>query len=161
PGATALAAGAEPLANMKWIQAGDFIRGSDDASVIANEHPAAPAHVEGFWIDEHDVTNAEFRKFVEATGYVTTAERPVDWEVLKQQVPPGTPKPDPAMLAPGALVFAAPDHPVPLDDMSAWWRWTPGANWRHPQGPATDIAAQDDLPVVQVSWDDAAAYAKW
>ncbi|HEX2344608.1 MAG TPA: formylglycine-generating enzyme family protein, partial [Vicinamibacterales bacterium] len=107
------------------------------------------------------VTNAEFRTFVEATGHVTTAEKKPDWEEIKKQVAPGTPKPDDKMLVPGALVFSPPSHAVPLTDLTQWWRWTPGANWRHPEGPGSNIDGRDRHPVVQVSWEDAVAYAKW
>jgi formylglycine-generating enzyme required for sulfatase activity len=112
-------------------------------------------------MDEHDVTNAEFSKFVEATGYVTTAERKIDWEDLKKELPPGTPKPDDSALAPGALVFTPTSGPVPLNDLSAWWRWVHGANWRHPEGPESSIHGRENHPVVQVSWHDAVAYAQW
>jgi formylglycine-generating enzyme len=146
---------------MRWIPAGEFAMGTDDPKSMANERPAHRVKLDGFWIDEHDVTNAEFRKFVEATHYLTTAERPVDWEELKKQVPPGTPKPPDEMLLPGSLVFTPPNHPVDLRDISNWWTWTRGANWRRPQGPASSIDGKDDHPVVQVSWEDAVAYAKW
>jgi len=112
-------------------------------------------------MDEHDVTNAEFAKFVAATGYVTTAERPINWEDLKKELPPGTPKPDDSTLAPGSLVFTPTAGPVPLNDLSAWWRWMKGANWRHPEGPGSTIQGRENHPVVQVSWYDAVAYAKW
>jgi formylglycine-generating enzyme required for sulfatase activity len=148
-------------AGMKFIPGGEFTMGTDDPNFMANEHPARKVKVEGFYIDEHDVTNAEFKKFIEATGYVTTAEKPVDWEELKKQVPPGTPKPADEMLKPGSLVFTPPDHPVDLRDMANWWTWTSGASWKHPQGPDSNLEGKDDLPVIQVSWDDATAYAKW
>ena len=148
-------------AGMVWIPGGEFLMGTDDPHSMHNERPAHRVKVDGFWMDEHDVTNAEFRKFVEATGYVTTAERKPDWEEMKKQLPPGTPKPDDRVLVAGALVFTPTDHPVPLDDLSAWWRWTPGANWRHPEGPGSSIDGKHNYPVVQVSWDDAVAYAKW
>ncbi len=77
------------------------------------------------------------------------------------QVPPGTPAPNKELLVAGSLVFTPPDHAVPLDDIRQWWRWTPGADWRHPEGPASSIEGKEDHPVVQVSWDDAAAYARW
>jgi formylglycine-generating enzyme required for sulfatase activity len=146
---------------MIWIPSGEFVMGTDGPQSMPNERPARRVKVNGFWIDEHDVTNAEFRKFVDATHYVTTAEKPVDWEELKKQVPQGTPKPADEMLKPGSLVFTPPDHPVDLADLSNWWTWTAGANWRHPQGPASNIDGKDDYPVVQVSWDDAVAYAEW
>jgi formylglycine-generating enzyme required for sulfatase activity len=112
-------------------------------------------------MDATEVTNKQFRQFVDETHYLTTAEKPVDWEELKKQVPPGTPKPADEMLKPGSLVFTPPDHPVDLADYSQWWRWTPGANWQHPAGPDSSIDGKDDLPVVQVSYDDAIAYCKW
>ncbi len=136
--------------------------GTDDPTSMSNERPAHRVRIDGFWIDEHDVTNVEFRKFVEASGYVSTAERPVNWEELRKQVPPGTPKPPEEMLRPGSLVFTPPDHPVDdLRDMSQWWTWTPGASWKHPEGPKSNLDGKDAHPVVQVSWDDAVAYAKW
>jgi formylglycine-generating enzyme required for sulfatase activity len=128
---------------------------------MPNERPARRVTVEGFWIDETTVTNAQFREFVQATGYVTTAEKPVDWEELKKQVPPGTPRPADEMLKPGSLVFTPPDHPVELNNMANWWTWTSGASWKHPQGPKSTIDDKLDHPVVQVSWDDAVAYTKW
>ena len=148
-------------AGMVWIPGGEFTMGTDDVNSFPNERPAHRVHVEGFWIDEHDVTNAEFAKFVEATGYVTTAERKPDWEGLKKELPPGTPKPDDSVLVAGALVFTPTKQPVPLNDLSAWWRWVPGASWRHPEGPGSTVRGRENHPVVQVSWDDAVAYAKW
>ena len=135
--------------------------GTNDKESFPNERPAHLVQTQGFWMDEHDVTNAEFSKFVEATGYVTTAERKIDWEDLKKQLPPGTPKPDDSALAAGALVFTPTAGPVPLNDLSAWWRWVHGANWRHPEGPESSIQGRENHPVVQVSWHDAVAYAQW
>ncbi len=146
---------------MVWLPGGEFTMGSELPGVRRNEAPAHKVSVDGFWIDAHDVTNAEFRKFVEATGYKTTAERPVDWEELKKQLPPGTPKPAEEMLRPGSMVFVPSDGPVPFDNMAGWWQWTTGADWRHPEGPASNLDGRDEHPVVQVSWDDAVAYAKW
>jgi sulfatase modifying factor 1 len=146
---------------MRRISGGEFTMGSDDSHSVANERPARRVRVDAFWMDEHPVTNAEFARFVAATGYVTTAERAPDWEELKKQLPPGTPKPDASVLVPGSAVFAPPSGPTPLDDPSAWWRWTPGASWRRPEGPDSNVNDRGDHPVVQVSWDDAAAYAKW
>jgi sulfatase modifying factor 1 len=146
---------------MTLIAGGEFTMGTDDELSMPNERPAHRVRVDAFWLDEHPVTNAEFRRFVEATGYITTAERKPDWEELKKQLPPGTPKPDESMLVPGSLVFTPPDRPVPLDNLEGWWRWKPGADWRHPEGPASDLAGREDHPVVQVSWEDAVAYAKW
>jgi formylglycine-generating enzyme required for sulfatase activity len=146
---------------MVWIPGGEFIMGSERGGALSNEGPAHRVRVDGFWMDATPVTNAQFRKFVEATGYRTTAERAVDWEELKKQLPPGTPKPDDQMLKPGSLVFTPPGHEVDLRQLSQWWTWMTGANWKHPSGPNSSIEGKDDNPVVQVSWDDAAAYAKW
>jgi len=146
---------------MVWIAGGEFSMGCELPGSKLNERPIVKVSVEGFWIDEHDVTNAEFRKFVTATGYKTTAERPVDWEEIKKQLEPGTPKPPDEVLQPGSMVFTPTKGPVDLADMGAWWAWTIGANWQHPEGPKSNIDGRDDHPVVQVSWDDAVAYAKW
>jgi formylglycine-generating enzyme required for sulfatase activity len=146
---------------MVWIPGGTFLMGTNDKESFPNERPAHLVQVEGFWMDVHDVTNAEFARFVEATGYITTAERPIKWEDLKKELPPGTPKPDDSALAPGSLVFTATSEPVALNDLSAWWRWVKGANWRHPEGTGSSIEGRENHPVVQVSWYDAVAYAQW
>jgi formylglycine-generating enzyme required for sulfatase activity len=146
---------------MVWVPAGEFTMGTDDSNSLANERPAHRVKLSGFWMDEHDVTNEEFARFVAATGYVTIAERPVDWEELKTQVPPGTPKPPDEMLLPGSLAYTPPDGPVDLRDMQNWWTWTTGTDWRHPDGPKSTIEGRNEVPVVQVAWDDAVAYAKW
>jgi formylglycine-generating enzyme required for sulfatase activity len=147
---------------MVWIPAGEFTMGSDSTNVrLDNEGPSHRVRVDGFYMDEHPVTNAEFQRFIEATGYVTTAERRPDWNEVKRQYPPGTEKPDDFKEEPGALVFTPSAEPIPLDDVYAWWRWEPGACWSHPDGPISTIAGREDHPVVQVSWDDAVAYAKW
>jgi len=135
--------------------------GTDDPQSFSNERPAHHVRISGFWMDKHDVTNDEFKKFADATGYVTTAERKPDWDELKKQLPPGTPKPDDSLLVAGSLVFVGTTNAVDLRDISQWWRWTPGASWRHPGGPGTDIAGKGNYPVVQISWYDAKAYAQW
>ncbi len=150
-----------PPEGMAWIPGGEFAMGTDEEAAYPQERPAHRVRVDGFWMDKTEVTNRQFAKFVRATGYLTTAERPVDWEQLKTQVPEGTPKPPDEMLQPGSLVFAPPAGPVPMSNPAAWWRWTPGANWRHPEGPGSTADGRLDHPVVHVSWEDAAAYAKW
>jgi sulfatase modifying factor 1 len=147
---------------MVWIPGGEFTMGTDGQLGWADEKPAHRVRVDGFWMDQTDVTNAQFRAFVDATGYVTTAEKPVDVEEILRQSRPGTPKPPPDKLLPGSLVFQPTTKPVDdLGDVSQWWHWTPGANWRHPEGPGSSLDGRDNHPVVQVSWDDATAYAKW
>jgi formylglycine-generating enzyme len=146
---------------MVWIPGDEFVMGSTHPGAPRTEQPAHKVRVDGFWMDEHEVTNAEFRRFVEETGYVTTAEKPVDWEEFKKQLPEGMPKPPPEELGPGALVFTPPSGPVPLDRANQWWRIVPHANWKQPEGPGSNLDGRDDHPVVNVSWDDAVAYAKW
>jgi len=146
---------------MVWIPGGVFTMGSEHPTAGPGEGPAHIVEVQGFWMDAAEVTNAQFRKFVEATGYKTVAERPVDWEELKKQLPPGTPKPPEEVLQPGSLVFTPPDHAVGLRDYSQWWTWMTGADWRRPQGPASSIEGKDDYPVVHIAYEDALAYAKW
>jgi formylglycine-generating enzyme required for sulfatase activity len=146
---------------MVLIPAGKFTMGSDRPESRANERPEHSVEMNAFWIDAKDVTNAQFAAFVEATGYLTTAERRVDWEQLKKSLPAGTPKPDEAMLQPGSLVFTPTSGPVDLRNMSLWWKWVKGADWKHPAGPGSDLTGLEQHPVVQVSWEDAAAYAKW
>ncbi len=146
---------------MVWIPGGEFTMGTDEDLGWAEEHPAHRVAVDGFWMDITEVTNAQFREFVEATGYVTTAEKPPDVAEILRQSPPGTPPPPKELLVPGALVFQLTDGPVDLQLYAEWWKWTPGANWRHPEGPASDLAGREDHPVIHVSWDDAVAYGKW
>jgi formylglycine-generating enzyme required for sulfatase activity len=146
---------------MVWIEGGEFLMGSSDNDGSADEYPQHKVKLTGFWMDQTEVTNAQFRKFVEATGYVTTAEKAIDWEEMKKQEPPGTPKPPDSLLAASSLVFHCSEHVVSLNDPSQWWTWVRGANWRHPQGPESSIEGKDNYPVVHISWDDANAYAKW
>lgn len=138
-----------------YLMGGDTIWGRPD------EFPRHQVKVSSFYMDKHEVTNAQFRAFVEATHYVTTAEKKPDWDELKKQLPAGTPKPADSLLVAASLVFSPPNHPVPLDNAALWWRWVPGADWRHPHGPGSNIDGKDNYPVVQVSWNDALAYARW
>jgi formylglycine-generating enzyme required for sulfatase activity len=148
-------------AGMVWIPGGTFTMGSSDPSSRQNEGPPHRVSVDGFWIDKYAVTNRDFQRFVKATGYVTTAERAPSWEELKKQLPPDAKKPDASLLVAGSLVFTPSSAPVDRSDMRNFWRWVPGASWRHPEGPGSDIQGRMDHPVVQVSWYDAKAYAKW
>src|SRR5262244_4164805 len=137
--------------SMIWIPGGSFLMGSNE--FYREERPTHQETVQGLWIDPYPVTNAEFRKFVGATGYVTTCERPPD--------PAMYPDADPSLLVPGSSVFRKPHGPVDLRDNRAWWEYVPGADWRHPQGPGSSIESRDDHPVVHVAYEDACAYAAW
>lgn len=127
----------------------------------ADEFPLHKVRVNGFWMDETEITNAQFQKFVTATHYVTTAEKKPEWKELKKQLPPGTPEPPASSLAPGSLVFKSTEGPVPLNNYGQWWKWVPGASWKHPLGPGSDIKKQENYPVVHVSYYDALAYCQW
>lgn len=136
---------------MAWIPGATFPMGSDGGQ--PDETPVHEVTVAGFWIDKTEVTNGEFQKFVDATGYVTIAERKPDAKDF-----PGAPA---ELLVPGSVVFSPPAEDVGLEDHFAWWKYVPGANWRHPEGPGSSIAGREKHPVVHVAWDDAAAFAKW
>lgn len=149
---------------MVWIPGGKFMQGArpGDPMAMHHEKPAHPVIVDGFFIDATEVTNSEFREFVEETGYITVAEREINWEEMKKQLPPGTPKPHDSILQPGSLVFKKPQSDVAnLYDFSQWWEWKIGANWRHPDGPGSSIEGMDDFPVVHIAYEDAVAYARW
>lgn len=146
---------------MVWIKGGEYMMGAADGEGRPDEYPQHKVKLDGFWIDITEVTNAQFKKFTDATGYITTAEKKPDWEELKKQLPPGTPKPDESMLVASSLVFTPPSLPVPLNDVAQWWSWKEGADWKHPQGPGSNIEGKDNYPVVHVSWYDAVAYCKW
>lgn len=146
---------------MAWIEGGSFTMGASDRQGREDEYPQHTVQVKGFWMDITEVTNAQFAAFVKATGYLTTAEQKPDWAEIQKQLPPGTPKPADSLLVPSSLVFVASASPIPLHDASQWWQWKQGANWRHPQGPGSDIKGKENHPVVHISWDDANAYAKW
>ncbi len=105
---------------MIWVPGGEFTMGTDDPEAWPAERPAHRVRVTGFWMDVTEITNAKYARFVEATNYVTVAQRPLDSEELKKQVPPGTPKPADELLKPGSLVFTPPDRPVPFDNSAMW-----------------------------------------
>lgn len=149
------------IQDMVRIPAGEFMMGASDEEGKADEYPPHKVKLDAFWMDATEVTNAQFAKFVESTGYITNAEKKPDWEELKKQLPSGTPKPDESQLDASSLVFSPPDHAVLLNNASQWWIWKKGADWKHPQGPGSDIKGKEDYPVVHVSWDDAIAYCKW
>ncbi|WP_299535876.1 formylglycine-generating enzyme family protein [Ulvibacterium sp.] len=149
---------------MVWIPGGIFSQGAvpQDKMAMGHEKPAHRVAVDGFFMDITEVTNREFREFVMETGYVTVAEREIDWEEMKKQLPEGTPKPHDSIMQPGSLTFKKAKSSVPnLYDFSQWWQWTIGANWKHPNGPGSSIKGKDNYPVVQVAYEDAVAYCEW
>jgi formylglycine-generating enzyme required for sulfatase activity len=146
---------------MVWIEGGTFLMGADNKQARQDEYPKHQVTVKGFYMDTHEVTNAQFRQFVEATGYITTAEKKPDWEELKKQLPPGTPKPSDDVLVASSLVFTPPSEPIQLTNVSQWWSWVAGADWQHPEGPSSNLQGKEQHPVVHISWDDAVAYAQW
>jgi len=148
-------------AGMVWVPGGQFTMGSAEQCNTNDAQPFHQVTVDGFWMDETEVTNAQYAEFTKATGYRTVAERPIDWEEMKKLVPPGTPKPADELLQPGSLVFTPPAQPVMLNDYTQWWSWVKGANWLHPEGPDSDLTGKENHPVVHIAYEDAEAYAKW
>ena len=149
---------------MVWIPGGIFEMGASDKDykALPHEKPKHTVKIDGFYMDITEVTNAQFSKFVEATAYVTTAERPVDWNLIKLQLPSGTPKPHDSLLKPGSLLFKKAKQSIPnLYDFSQWWRWSIGANWKQPEGSGSSIEGKDNYPVVHISYEDAQTYCDW
>jgi sulfatase modifying factor 1 len=134
-----------------WVPGGSFLMGSED--FYPEERPVREVEVDGFWMTTGPVTVAEFGQFVTATGYVTVAERSLD--------PGQYPDADPGLLQPGSLVFHPTGGPVDLRDVSQWWSYRPGAQWRHPEGPGSTVTGRDRHPVTHVTSEDAQAYAAW
>src|SRR5262249_14933385 len=152
---------AQEPSGMVWVPGGEFSMGAMDppSRTEAGMHGAVDArpihrvYVDGFWMDSTDVTNAQFEKFVRATGYVTVAERKP-----RAQDFPGAP---PENLVAGSVVFSPPGHAVPLNNHYQWWNYIAGANWRHPLGPKSNLKGKETYPVVHVAYEDALAFAKW
>ncbi len=136
---------------MVWITPGKFWMGSDEGQ--EDERPAHSVALDGFWMDRTEVTNEEFSRFTRATGYVTVAER----------TPTAKDYPDvpPHRLVAGSVVFSPPPDVTSFENPYLWWEYRPGANWRHPEGPGSDLKGRDKHPVVHICWEDARAYAQW
>jgi len=120
---------------MVFIKGGTFMMGGDNSLAGVDEYPKHKVEVSSFWMDATEVTNAQFQKFVNATHYITTAEKKPDWDEMKQTLPPGTPKPPDSMLVAASLVFHQTSGPVNMNDYGQWWKWVKGADWKHPEGP--------------------------
>ena len=137
---------------MVWIPSGSFMMGANDPA-FPDALPLHKVSIKGFWMDEHEVTNAEFESFVKTTGYTTVAERNLDPKDF-----PGVPPQD---LLPGSGVFSPPTHAVDLNDPGQWWKYIVGASWRHPFGSQSTLNGKENMPVVHIAYEDAAAYAAW
>src|SRR3954470_2663352 len=147
PGSVGRMAGRQAV----WIEGGTFMMGSDE--FYPEERPAHRVAVDGFWMDVHPVTVAEFRRFVDDSAWVTIAERSPD--------PAAYPDVDPALLVPGSLVFCPPSRRVPLTMPQQWWAYVPGACWHRPEGPGSSLTGRENHPVTHVAYADAEAYARW
>lgn len=143
--------------NEAVVDNGDMVWIPGDKSNLKNDHPLR----NGFWIDEHEVTNRSYNKFVEETGYITVAERKINWEDLKDQLPEGTPRPHDSVLVPGSIVFIPPTEAVTLNDYTQWWKFIAKADWKHPEGERSSIEDRWDHPVVHIAYEDALAYCEW
>jgi sulfatase modifying factor 1 len=144
-----------PYENMAWIPGGTFLMGSNDH--YPEEAPAHYVAVEGFWMDKHTVTNEQFSRFVEATGYLTVAEQPLD--PADYPIALGA---KPETFVPGSIIFKKPPHRVDLRNHFNWWTYVPGASWRHPLGPGSSLKkGMARHPVTHIAYEDAEAYAKW
>jgi formylglycine-generating enzyme required for sulfatase activity len=160
--ATALDLADPTPGEMVLIPGGAFVMGRNDGP--EDERPAHEVTLAPFYIDKTEVTNAQFAAFVKATGYVTRAERKNDWEEMRKNLPPGTPPPPPELMVAGSAVYFATDaslDPLTWKKGPPWWRYVAGACWRRPEGKGSDLSGKANYPVVQISWEDAVAYARW
>tara|TARA_B100001564_G_scaffold359383_1_gene380931 strand:- start:111 stop:1163 length:1053 start_codon:yes stop_codon:yes gene_type:complete len=149
---------------MIWVDSKSYTKGAknNDPYAMMREKPSHEVYVDGFFIDATEVTNNQFKKFVDETGYITVAEREIDWEEMKKSLPTGTPKPHDSILQPGSLIFK--DQLKRVDNMEnyfQWWKWQRGASWKKPNGPGSNIENKGDYPVVHIAYEDAKAYCQW
>ena len=150
----------ENTKGMIFVKGGEFEMGGDNNEAKQDEFPKHKVTLNSFWMDETEVTNDQFKEFVNATGYITTAEKAIDWNEIKKIVPPGTPKPHDSLLAPASLIFYETEV-TNLNNYTQWWRLEKNTNWRSPFGKDSNINNKGNHPVVHISWDDAIAYCKW
>ena len=149
---------------MIWVEGKSYTKGAkkNDAFAMMREKPSHEVYIDGFFIDETEVTNNQFEKFVDETGYITVAEREIDWEEMKKSLPAGTTKPNDSILQPGSLIFNDQIKRVEnIENYFQWWRWQTGANWKAPKGPGSNIENKGNFPVVHIAYEDAIAYCDW
>ena len=149
---------------MVWVEGKSYTKGAkeSDNNAMMREKPSHEVYIDGFYIDITEVTNNQFQKFVNETGYMTIAEREINWNEMKKSLPTGTPKPHDSILQPGSLVFN--DKLKKIDNINnyfQWWRWQTGANWKSPKGPGSNIENKGNYPVVHIAYEDAKAYCEW
>jgi len=149
---------------MVWVSKKTFLLGAKNADKYAmpREKPAHKVTVDGFYIDITEVTNKQFEQFIKSTNYITVAERKIDWDEIKKQLPLNTSKPHDSILQPGSLIFNKNiDVVVNMNNYNQWWTWKVGANWKHPEGPESSLLGKENYPVVHIALEDALAYCKW
>ena len=149
---------------MIWVESKSFLKGAktNDQFAMNLEKPSHNVLVDGFFIDKTEVTNKQFKEFVNATNYITVAERELDWDEMKKNIPPGTEKPHDSIFQPGSLIFNKNVKSLNnINNYHAWWKWEVGANWKAPAGPGSSIKNKDNYPVVHITYEDALAYCKW
>ena len=149
---------------MVWVEGKSYTKGAKNNDVFAmmREKPSHEVYIDGFFIDATEVTNNQFKKFVDETGYITIAEREIDWEEMKKSLPIGIPKPHDSILQPGSLIFNDQIKRVEkMENYFQWWRWQTGANWKAPKGPGSNIENKGNFPVVHIAYEDAIAYCDW
>ena len=149
---------------MVWVEGKSYTKGAkqNDDYAMVREKPSHEVYIDGFYIDITEVTNNQFQKFVNETGYLTIAERQIEWDEMKKSLPPGTPKPHDSILQPGSLIFN--DQIKTVENMQnyfQWWKWQKGANWKAPKGPGSSIDNKGSYPVVHIAFEDAKAYCEW
>ena len=149
---------------MIWVESKSYTKGAknQDGYAMVREKPSHDVYIDGFFIDATEVTNNQFQKFVSETGYITIAERKIEWDEIKKSLPAGTPKPHDSLLQPGSFIFNKEIKKiVNMTNYFQWWKWQPGANWKSPEGPGSNINGKGNFPVVHVALEDALAYCDW
>lgn len=146
---------------MAWVPGGEFWMGTNEDEAYPHEKPARKVTIIGFWMDFTEVTNEQFKSFIDSTGYSTRAERQISWQQIVHETGTQWDKPHDSILPPGSLVFVPPNEPILINDFTLWWRFIPGANWLHPDGPESNLEGKWSHPVVHIAYQDAEAFCTW